>query len=139
MINLARILLFLLVTVVTNAQEKSNTIQVEINNIDGSDGQMLIGLYDSGDNWLKKIYKSGKGKIIDGKSSFAFVDVPDGVYAISTFHDENNDGKLETNFFGIPSEDTGASNDAPARFGPPKWKDAKFEVKGKSIKQIINL
>jgi len=139
MLYLARIFILLLVSVVAHAQTESSTIQIEINNIEGSDGQMLIGLYDSGDTWLKKIYKSGKGKIVDGKSAYTFTDLPDGVYAISVFHDENNNGKLDTNFFGIPSEDTGASNDAPARFGPPKWEDAKFELKGKSLKQIINL
>ncbi|MEP3210446.1 MAG: DUF2141 domain-containing protein [Maribacter sp.] len=139
MIHLARMLLFLLVTVVTQAQEQSNKIEVEIHNIAGSEGQMLIGLYNSEANWLKKIYKPGTAKISDGKSAFVFTNIPDGVYAVSVFHDENNDGKLDTNFFGIPSEDTGSSNDAPARFGPPKWKDAKFELKGKNIKQIINL
>lgn len=139
MINLARILLFLLVTAVIHAQEKSSTIEIEINNIDNSEGQMLIGLYDSEDHWLKKIYKGGVGTISEGKSSFRFTNVPDGSYAVSVFHDENNDGKLDTNFLGIPKEDTGSSNNAPARFGPPKWEDAKFEVIGGTVKQIIKL
>lgn len=139
MINLARILLFLLVTAVVNAQEEGSTIEIEINNIDNSDGQMLIGLYNSEDSWLNKPAKGMFGEITEGKSEVKFVGVPDGIYAISVFHDEDNNGELETNFFGIPSEDTGSSNDAPARFGPPKWEDAKFEVKGGAIKQIINL
>ncbi len=139
MIHLARMLLLLLVTAITQAQEQSNSIEIEINNIAGSEGQMLIGLYNAETNWLKKVYKPGRAKISDGKSAFVFTNIPDGIYAVSVFHDEDNDGKLDTNFFGIPSEDTGSSNDAPARFGPPKWKDAKFELKGKNIKQIINL
>ena len=139
MLNLVRIVILFLITTLVHAQERGSAIEIEIHNIDGSEGQMLIGLYDSSEHWLKKTYKSGIAKIEDGKSTFTLKDVPDGVYAISVFHDENKDGKLDTNFFGIPSEDTGSSNDAPARFGPPKWEDAKFEIKGKTIKQIINL
>jgi uncharacterized protein (DUF2141 family) len=44
-------------------------------------------------------------------------------------HDENGDGKLERNFLGVPKEGVGASNDARGRMGPPKWKDARFELK----------
>lgn len=139
MIHLARMLLLVLLTAVTHAQEKSSTIEIEINNIDNSEGQILIGLYDSKDHWLKKIYKGGVGKISEGKSTFSFTNIPVGTYAVSVFHDENKDGKLDTNFLGIPKEDTGSSNNAPARFGPPKWEDAKFEVVGSTVKQIIQL
>lgn len=138
MINLARILILLLVTTVVNAQEEGHSIEVNILRIDNEKGQMLIGLYDSEDSWLQKPAKGIFGSIIDGKSRATFVNVPDGTYAISVFHDEDNDGELDT-LLGIPTEDTGTSNDAPARFGPPKWEDAKFKVKGGAIKQIINL
>jgi len=139
MINLVRIILFLLITTFVHAQEEGNDITLEINSIDTDDGQMRIGLYDSEDNWLKKPLKGITGKIVDGTCKASFSNIPDGTYAISVFHDENNDGKLETNFLGIPSEDTGSSNDSPSRFGPPKWEDAKFEVKGGTIKQVITL
>jgi uncharacterized protein (DUF2141 family) len=139
MINLIRILIFLLASMFVHSQDTGNTIELKILRIANEKGQMLIGLYDSEDKWLQKPYKGVVGKIEDGKSEATFLNVPDGVYAISVFHDENNDGKLETNFFGIPSEDTGSSNDASAMFGPPQWEKAKFEVKGGTVKQVINL
>ncbi|MDH3268677.1 MAG: DUF2141 domain-containing protein [Ignavibacteria bacterium] len=49
-----------------------------------------------------------------------------GEYAVRVFHDENRNGKLDTNFLGIPSEDYGYSNDASGWFGPPSWEKAKF-------------
>ena len=58
------------------------------------------------------------------------VGVASGVYAVSVFHDENGNGKLDTGFMGIPSEGFGASNDAPEKFGPPKYADARFAVTG---------
>lgn len=80
-----------------------------------------------------------QGKISNGRYTVTFKAVHDGTYAISSFNDENGNGKLDTNFLGIPKEGTGASNNAPANFGPPKWADAKFEGKGKAIKQSIKL
>ena len=57
-----------------------------------------------------------------------FENIPEGTYAVSIFHDENNNDKLDSNFIGIPKEDYGCSNNAKGFMGPPKWKDAKFEL-----------
>lgn len=63
-----------------------------------------------------------------GPTSFRFESVPPGEYAIACFHDENDNAELDTNFLGIPSEGTGASNDAYGLFGPPRYEDARFRV-----------
>lgn len=138
MFHLARILLLLLLSSMAYAQEEGSTIEVEILQIDNEKGQIRIGLYDSEESWLKKPKKGLLGKIVDGKSSAVFVNIPNGTYAISVYHDEDNDGELDS-ILGIPTEDTGSSNNAPARFGPPKWEVANFEVKGRSLQKIINL
>ena len=39
-----------------------------------------------------------------------FTDLPAGVYAVSVFHDENMNQKLDKNFVGVPKEEYGASN-----------------------------
>jgi uncharacterized protein (DUF2141 family) len=138
MIHLLRILIILLVTTMAQAQTGSGTIELKILQIDNANGQMRIGIYDSEDSWLKKPMKGVSSKITDGKCEMNFTNMADGTYAISVYHDEDNDGELDA-ILGIPTEDTGSSNDAPARFGPPKWVDAKFEVTGGIVKQIINL
>lgn len=120
-----------------NAQ---NTIEVEINNFDSDKGKVMVGLYNSETSFMEKEYK---GRILDIESDpvmVSFDDVPDGNYAILVVHDEDENGELTTNFLGIPKEKYGASNNAPSRFGPPKWIDAKFEVKkGQVVKQEITL
>ena len=55
--------------------------------------------------------------------------MPLGSYAISTYHDENDNDKLDKNIVGIPKEAYGFSNDATGFMGPPKWEDAKFDLK----------
>ena len=56
-------------------------------------------------------------------------DVPDGVYAVQVFHDEDGDGDLDRNGF-WPTEGLGFSNDAPMRLGPPRFRDAAVRVRG---------
>ena len=47
-------------------------------------------------------------------------------YAVSLFHDENDDRKMNRNWMGIPQEGYGASNDAKATLAPPSFEDARF-------------
>ena len=109
------------------------TIEVNITGFDNDKGAVMVGLYDKEGDFLKKLHQSASSEISDKKATVLFTEIPEGVYAISCFHDEDSNGKL--NFFmGMyPIEATGTSNNAPARFGPPKWEDAKFEVKDEKI------
>jgi uncharacterized protein (DUF2141 family) len=56
------------------------------------------------------------------------VDVAPGRHAVSVLHDENGNHRLDTNFFGIPQEGGGVSNNPQPRMGPPRFEDAVFEV-----------
>lgn len=59
--------------------------------------------------------------------------------AISVLHDEDNDGKMKTNFIGIPKEGWAVSNNAKSqKFGPPLFEDSKFEIK-KYTTQILKI
>lgn len=48
--------------------------------------------------------------------------------AISAFHDENENGKLDTNFLGIPKEGFGFSRNPRVMFGPPGFKESVLSV-----------
>ena len=71
--------------------------------------------------WIGKILPIENNQVSVVIDSLAY-----GEYAVRVFHDENRNGKLDTNFLGIPSEDYGYSNDASGWFGPPSWEKAKF-------------
>lgn len=130
------LLVFLAGSLILNAQ---NTIQVEIINFASDKGVAQIGLFNTETSFLDKVYKGKEVKIKNQKAVATFTDIPDGTYAISVFHDKNKDEKLNT-LLGIPTENYAASNNAPSKFGPPKWKDAKFEVRnGEIVKQKISL
>jgi uncharacterized protein (DUF2141 family) len=54
--------------------------------------------------------------------------VPAGTYAAEAFHDEDDNGRLERTFLGLPAEGMGFSNNARMFFGPPNFNDAAFPV-----------
>ena len=114
------------------AQENYN-ITVTVENVSSNDGQLFLALYNSETDFLETIFKGTKSEITNHSCTIIFENIPKGTYAVSIFHDENNNGKLDTNFFGIPNEDYGCSNNAKGFMGPPKWQDAKFKLNTNKI------
>lgn len=105
-------------------------LTIHIDNIKKSSGSILIGIYDSAENFLKPNGMVARMKLdanVEGVR-YTFQDLPVGQYAVSVFHDEDGDNKLKTNFMGIPREPIGMSRDAKGNFGPPQFSDAVFEL-----------
>ena len=97
----------------------------------------MVALYASSSNWLSQGYRTSIVEIVDGQATVTFEDVPFGTYAISSFHDENSNDKLDTGVFGIPKEPYACSRGAKNRFGPPKWDKAKFDLSTDHITQPV--
>lgn len=121
----------------TTAQAQN--ITVNISNIDTYKGTLVIGLYDNESQFLKKTVKGKLKKVTKNTATVVFQDVEPGDYAVSLFHDVNDNKKLDTYVFGIPKEDYGTSNNAKGFMGPPKWEDAVFTVDSKNVTQNISL
>ena len=103
-------------------------VEVKITGLRNNLGTVKIGLYNTEDTFLKAIYKSAVSAIKQGQATAQFSGLPAGTYAVSVFHDENDNGQLDKNSFGIPAEGYGTSNDAGGFMGPPKFGDAKFTI-----------
>lgn len=122
--------LVILVGGFANAQNVS--LEVKMNGFENQTGKVKVGLYDSEANFLKTPYKSLMADVKSGTVTVTFKDVPKGIYAVSVYHDENNNGQLDRNSFGMPVEGYGTSNDAKGFMGPPKFEDAKFALNNNS-------
>jgi uncharacterized protein (DUF2141 family) len=57
-----------------------------------------------------------------------FEKISPGVYAVYLFHDENMNGKMDTNDMGIPLEGYGMSNNPEKRPGKPGFDETNFPV-----------
>ena len=122
------------------------TVTVDVHNIE-TRGEMHLAIYDDADVFENDNGEKGgaaKG-IIDGvieavgtgTATYIF-DLPNGTYAIGIFVDVNYNNEMDRNFFGVPKEQYGFSNDAKGSFGPPSFKQASFTVSG-DMQLDINL
>jgi uncharacterized protein (DUF2141 family) len=67
-------------------------------------------------------------KATPGEQRFVFAGLPAGRFAVAVFHDENDNGELDTNLLGLPKEGYGFSRNATGSFGPARFADAAVEV-----------
>jgi len=119
-------------------------LRVVATNVKSDQGKIYIWVYDKKDDWLSDRYRTQKSVTVAGNRTDDTVTtellLPAGEYALSVFQDVNDDGKLARNFIGIPKEPAGLSNNLRPRFGPPKYKDAKFNLTvGAMVEQKIAL
>lgn len=112
---------------------------VTIDNLRSNQGQVILCVF-SAESSDRDIFpdcakgrpvREGKAVIAGGKVVMSYSGLKDGVYAVAVIHDENGNGQLDTNFFGIPTEGIGISNN-PRLFGKPRFDQAQFEIKGKT-------
>jgi uncharacterized protein (DUF2141 family) len=106
------------------------TLKIAVQGFSNDKGQAIIGLCNSKTSYLKdgKEYKKVTAPIKNKVAEYTFIDIPFGEYAIKTCHDENSNGKLDTNFMGAPDEKYGISNNVRGTIGLPDWKNAKFDL-----------
>ena len=125
----------------TVAEELTGILIVEISGLKNASGDVYIAVYDSDSTWLsEETFKDTKltiAEALEGDLVRTEMHLPLGNYALTVFYDEDNDGELDTNFIGIPKEPIAMSNNAVAKFGPPKYEDAVFTLGAEPMIQHI--
>ncbi|MET0790628.1 MAG: DUF2141 domain-containing protein [Polyangiaceae bacterium] len=116
-----------------SGEEASATNVIRFKTFVGNDqGVVRCGIFTE-QGWLKDPVKPALA-VIHGKVALCvFTELPKGVYGISAFHDENKNGKLDTNFVGYPTEEYCASRNARNTFSAPSFADAKFKYSGGTL------
>src|ERR1700737_2736699 len=110
----------------------ANQIHVQIDGLRNDKGQLMCALITS-DMWPSKREQSvarSKSDIQHGQAVCDFSGVTPGTFAVSVFHDENSNGKLDRNLLGMPKEGVGVSNNATGHFAPPQCDDMSFHYPG---------
>jgi uncharacterized protein (DUF2141 family) len=74
--------------------------------------------------------------IVGRRAQCVFFGLPPGEYAVAAFHDENGNDDLDQGAFGVPTEGTGASNDARGFMGPPPYEGARFQLTGAPVHRL---
>jgi uncharacterized protein (DUF2141 family) len=118
-------------------------LKITVDNLRSDAGQLLICVFSMEASDAKaypdcekgRPIRSQKASISNGKVALTYTGLKDGVYAIAAIHDENGNGKLDTNFVGIPTEGIGISNN-PRLMGAPGFEEAKFNITGNTAVAI---
>lgn len=126
------------------AQQTKGKIIVNVYGFKNNKGQARLLIFSSKEkDAFPKEKDKALGKYLavikDNKVTFILDNLPYGDYAISVHHDEDNNGKVNTNFFGIPNEGLGSSNDAKGVFGPPSFDKAKITLNKSELYNNINI
>jgi uncharacterized protein (DUF2141 family) len=130
------IFFFFLFTSFSWEMETKSDLTVSVTNIQHAKGKISFGLFRKQDSFPVK-GKQFKGVLIDTKkpsTKYTFENLADGQYAVAIFHDENENGIMDKNMFGAPTEAYGFSRNARGTFSAPSFEEAKIDLKeSKSI------
>ena len=132
------ILLAFILGITSHGFSQQNNLIVVVKNINEAKGNISVALFNNEKDFTDKMLIGRKTISKLGEVQVVFENVVPGEYAISVMHDANDNGKIDSNAFGIPKEGFGFSNDAMGMFGPPSFEKAKFSFTGKE-QLVINL
>lgn len=109
-----------------------HTLTVRAEGLKSSKGLVAVGVYNTADTFLEdgKTFTGVFEPAKEGTTTILIHDLPAGTYAVSIFHDENGNKKLDTNFMGIPKEPVAFSKAKMKTFGPPGFEECAFDLKG---------
>jgi uncharacterized protein (DUF2141 family) len=104
-------------------------LTVEVEGAESGRGHMAVAVFDSAADFPDKFAHGQRLKIASGGTAVAvFKDLRPGRYAVSVYHDENDNEKLDRGLFGVPKERYGFSEDARGAVGPPQFREAAFQL-----------
>lgn len=111
-------------------ESKNGEITIVIPNLNKVKGKIQMGLYNKKENFPKigKEYKTFSVKVEDATFKYTIKNLPPGEYAIALYHDENSDGVCNANFFGVPTESYGFSNNIKPFLSAPSFHETKFSL-----------
>lgn len=120
--------LALLLTTPVQATIGPVSLQVHVDNVDTRGGPVRVAVFDR-ERWLSPRALAGVQAAAREPRITVDVSAPhSGRFALAVYQDVNNDGRLNRNIVGLPTEPVGFSNGAAIRFGPPSFDAAAVEV-----------
>lgn len=112
-------------------------LTVEILGTRSQQGSVAAALFAGSAGWLKPD-QAVQGQFVPaaGKVVVLFRGLAPGRYAVSAYHDENNNAKMDMNAASLPIEPYGFSRNAQGHMGPPAYDDAALDLQSDATIQI---
>jgi len=115
-------------------------LAVTVDGLRNANGTVRLEIDDSAAAWdnKAKAFATAEVKAAAGSVAYTFRNIPPGTYGAGVYQDENDNGKLDTNFLGIPKEGYGFSNNLQI-MRKPTFDEARFEVTAQDASIVIHL
>ena len=114
------------------AQAQASRLIVTIQGMRDADGYLYVALFTKPDGFPDGNYSAQHMKLKAAAEPLTVVlaDLAPGTYAVGAYHDENSNGRLDTNVIGYPTEGYALSNGIRAMFSRPRFINAAVPVGG---------
>lgn len=105
-------------------------LTVKVVDLRNHKGQLIFGVFRSADGFPTEEKKSVNWQIkpADAAETVFTAMLPPGNYAASVLHDENKNGKMDKNFFGVPQEGYGVTNNPKPALRAATFEEARFTL-----------
>lgn len=130
-----RIVLLMWIIIPLFVQAQNQTLNVHFTNLKSNEGKIRVALFEGKENYAKKKAVQTTILTIENNEAVWKVDsvYEEKKYILAAFHDENDNGKLDTGMMQIPIEGYVFSNHTVAEMRPPNPDKMLFEIKKDEI------
>ena len=109
----------------------AEAFEINVTGISSCQGNVMLAVYDNESHFMNVEQAVAKEAInlptTDCASTMLYrISIPYGQYAIVVYHDTNSNGVHDKNWFGVPTEKWGVSNNARPLLREPKFKECAF-------------
>ncbi len=120
-------------------QAQDGVVEVEVSGVRTGRGHVLVAICTRAEFLKEHCGFKGSTEAQPGTVTVRVAGVPPGTYAVQAWHDENDNGRIDRDLIGIPTEGIGLSRNAPIRLGPPSFEDAAFTVEASRAQTDLKL
>jgi uncharacterized protein (DUF2141 family) len=112
----------------TFPENSNGVLTVVVNGIDTPSGTIRVAVFNSPDKFLEKNgYAYSKSTPVGNNKSVRIdFNIPHGFYAVTCYHDINENKVLDQNYMGIPQEPYAMSNNVSIKWRRPTFDETKF-------------
>ena len=120
---------FCIAAIAASASGWGAELVIVVDGVRNDKGDIVLSVYASPEQWPDgKSVADLKEEAKQGSVTFRIPALPPGTYGVAAFHDENGNGKLDTNFFGFPLEGFAFSNDVHPILSSPSFRSAAIRL-----------
>jgi uncharacterized protein (DUF2141 family) len=121
------------------AKAQEVAFKIEVNNVEVKKGQLLVAVCLENEFLRGKCAYTTVVEVTSDPQQLLVPKLPAATYAVKIGYDKNNNKKIDTNFFGAPTEPIGFSKNKVGKYGPPDFKDVAVKYEGAPLELSIDL